>query len=214
MTSSRADALRRHFRPADGNHSHRKLKKKTFCTPSAASFATKENKQPRPHQKLDPVHALVTPIAWSLRSARRSRRREGRGKERACVTPPQTRGGRSPRSEEATTRYTRVPADDERSELARYPRQFHPILRPLPDLSPLPTGSNRGFGLGGRGMDQVLNKVGSYWFSKKASKEIDSIGDDISHLGFFFTCIGVVLLEEPGFWIWAVVVGGFSFFAQ
>jgi hypothetical protein len=30
------------------------------------------------------------------------------------------------------------------------------------------------------GMDQVLNKVGSYWFSKRASKEIDSIGDDIS----------------------------------
>lgn len=29
-------------------------------------------------------------------------------------------------------------------------------------------------------MDQVLNKVGSYWFSKRASKEIDSIGDDIS----------------------------------
>jgi hypothetical protein len=25
-----------------------------------------------------------------------------------------------------------------------------------------------------RGMDQVLNKVGSYWFSKRASKEIDS----------------------------------------
>ena len=29
-------------------------------------------------------------------------------------------------------------------------------------------------------MDQVLNKVGSYWFGKRASKEIDSIGDDIS----------------------------------
>ena len=29
-------------------------------------------------------------------------------------------------------------------------------------------------------MDQVLNKVGSYWFSKRASREIDSIGDDIS----------------------------------
>jgi hypothetical protein len=41
---------------------------------------------------------------------------------------------------------------------------------------------------GGRGeqrrpggeMDQVLNKVGSYWFSKRASKEIDSIGDDLN----------------------------------
>ncbi|XP_066362439.1 uncharacterized protein At5g01610-like [Miscanthus floridulus] len=31
-------------------------------------------------------------------------------------------------------------------------------------------------------MDQVLNKVGSYWFSKRASKEIDSIGDDISSI--------------------------------
>ena len=29
-------------------------------------------------------------------------------------------------------------------------------------------------------MDQVLNKVGSYWFGKRASKEIDSIGDDLS----------------------------------
>jgi hypothetical protein len=29
-------------------------------------------------------------------------------------------------------------------------------------------------------MDQVLNKVGSYWFSKRASKEIDSIGDDLN----------------------------------
>jgi hypothetical protein len=29
-------------------------------------------------------------------------------------------------------------------------------------------------------MDQVLNKVGSYWFSKRANKEIDSIGNDIS----------------------------------
>ena len=31
-------------------------------------------------------------------------------------------------------------------------------------------------------MDQVLNKVGSYWFSKRASKEIDSIGDDINSI--------------------------------
>ncbi|KAG8064838.1 hypothetical protein GUJ93_ZPchr0004g38827 [Zizania palustris] len=29
-------------------------------------------------------------------------------------------------------------------------------------------------------MDQVLNKVGSDWFSKRASKKIDSIGDDIN----------------------------------
>ncbi|KAJ4772872.1 hypothetical protein LUZ62_037354 [Rhynchospora pubera] len=31
-------------------------------------------------------------------------------------------------------------------------------------------------------MDQVLNKVGSYWFGKKASKEIDSIGDDLNSI--------------------------------
>ncbi|CAH9103307.1 unnamed protein product [Cuscuta europaea] len=31
-------------------------------------------------------------------------------------------------------------------------------------------------------MDQVLNKVGSYWFSKRASKELNSVGDDINSL--------------------------------
>ncbi|KAF8402573.1 hypothetical protein HHK36_010659 [Tetracentron sinense] len=31
-------------------------------------------------------------------------------------------------------------------------------------------------------MDQILNKVGSYWFSKKANKEINSVGDDINSL--------------------------------
>ncbi|KAK4771290.1 hypothetical protein SAY87_031822 [Trapa incisa] len=31
-------------------------------------------------------------------------------------------------------------------------------------------------------MDQILNKVGSYWFSRKANKEIDSIGDDLNSL--------------------------------
>jgi len=29
-------------------------------------------------------------------------------------------------------------------------------------------------------MDEILNKVGSYWFSRKASKEFDSVGDDIN----------------------------------
>ena len=43
-------------------------------------------------------------------------------------------------------------------------------------------------------MDQVLNKVGSYWFGKRASKEIDSIGDDLNvrlpaHLNPFRTRI-------------------------
>ncbi|NP_001235361.1 uncharacterized protein LOC100305947 [Glycine max] len=31
-------------------------------------------------------------------------------------------------------------------------------------------------------MDEILNKVGSYWFSKKASKEFNSVGDDINSL--------------------------------
>ncbi|OUZ99173.1 Protein of unknown function DUF538 [Macleaya cordata] len=31
-------------------------------------------------------------------------------------------------------------------------------------------------------MDQILNKVGSYWFSRKANKEISSVGDDINSL--------------------------------
>ncbi|GMH30017.1 hypothetical protein Nepgr_031860 [Nepenthes gracilis] len=31
-------------------------------------------------------------------------------------------------------------------------------------------------------MDQILNKVGSYWLGKKASKEFDSVGDDINSL--------------------------------
>ncbi|CAL0306245.1 unnamed protein product [Lupinus luteus] len=31
-------------------------------------------------------------------------------------------------------------------------------------------------------MDQILNKVGSYWFNQKASKELNSVGDDINSL--------------------------------
>ncbi|XP_068669177.1 uncharacterized protein At5g01610-like [Aristolochia californica] len=31
-------------------------------------------------------------------------------------------------------------------------------------------------------MDQVLNKVGTYWFNKKANKELSSVSDDISSL--------------------------------
>ncbi|KAK4268514.1 hypothetical protein QN277_025164 [Acacia crassicarpa] len=31
-------------------------------------------------------------------------------------------------------------------------------------------------------MDQILNKVGSYWFSRRANKEIDSAGDDLNSL--------------------------------
>lgn len=29
-------------------------------------------------------------------------------------------------------------------------------------------------------MDQIMNKAGTYWFSKKAGKEISSVGDDIN----------------------------------
>lgn len=29
-------------------------------------------------------------------------------------------------------------------------------------------------------MDQILNKVGSYWFNKKANKQFSSVGEDIS----------------------------------
>uniref|UniRef100_A0A7N0T900 Uncharacterized protein n=1 Tax=Kalanchoe fedtschenkoi TaxID=63787 RepID=A0A7N0T900_KALFE len=29
-------------------------------------------------------------------------------------------------------------------------------------------------------MDQILNKVGSYWFNQKATKELNSVGDDIN----------------------------------
>ncbi|KAL3531653.1 hypothetical protein ACH5RR_005174 [Cinchona calisaya] len=31
-------------------------------------------------------------------------------------------------------------------------------------------------------MDQILNKVGSYWLGQKANKEIDSVGDDINSM--------------------------------
>ncbi|XP_022742942.1 uncharacterized protein At5g01610-like isoform X2 [Durio zibethinus] len=31
-------------------------------------------------------------------------------------------------------------------------------------------------------MDQILNKVGSYWLGQKANKEINSVGDDINSL--------------------------------
>ncbi|XP_059668062.1 uncharacterized protein At5g01610 [Cornus florida] len=31
-------------------------------------------------------------------------------------------------------------------------------------------------------MDQIMNKVGSYWFSNKANKELNSVGDDFNSL--------------------------------
>lgn len=31
-------------------------------------------------------------------------------------------------------------------------------------------------------MDEILNKVGGYWFSRRANKEISSVGDDINSL--------------------------------
>lgn len=32
-------------------------------------------------------------------------------------------------------------------------------------------------------MDQIFNKVGSYWLGQKANKEFNSVGDDINSLG-------------------------------
>lgn len=29
-------------------------------------------------------------------------------------------------------------------------------------------------------MDQIMNKVGSYWLGKKANKEFNSVGDDFN----------------------------------
>lgn len=43
-------------------------------------------------------------------------------------------------------------------------------------------------------MDQVMNKLGTYWFSKRADKEISSVGDDLN-----VTCLIVSLLYPPGF---------------
>jgi hypothetical protein len=31
-------------------------------------------------------------------------------------------------------------------------------------------------------MDQILNKVGSYWLGQKANKEFNSVGDDFNSL--------------------------------
>ncbi|GAB4834025.1 hypothetical protein Ancab_032278 [Ancistrocladus abbreviatus] len=31
-------------------------------------------------------------------------------------------------------------------------------------------------------MDQILNKVGSYWIGQKANKELDSVGDDLNSM--------------------------------
>ena len=55
-------------------------------------------------------------------------------------------------------------------------------------------------------MDQILNKVGSYWFSQRANKEINSVGDDINvsslspyELNSWFClnfCYNIDLLEE------------------
>lgn len=34
-------------------------------------------------------------------------------------------------------------------------------------------------------MDQILNKLGSYWIGQKANKEFNSVGDDINVRPFF-----------------------------
>ncbi|CAF2126909.1 unnamed protein product [Brassica napus] len=66
-------------------------------------------------------------------------------------------------------------------------------------------------------MDQILNKVGSYWLGQKANKQLDSVGDDINSLSnsiqgrtkwlvnkikgavlssFFFFCFHLTLKDE------------------
>jgi hypothetical protein len=35
-------------------------------------------------------------------------------------------------------------------------------------------------------MDQILNKVGSYWLGQKANKEFNSVGDDFNVKFTFF----------------------------
>lgn len=40
-------------------------------------------------------------------------------------------------------------------------------------------------------MDQILNKVGSYWIGKRANKELNSVGDDINVCPFFSFCFNL-----------------------
>jgi len=66
-------------------------------------------------------------------------------------------------------------------------------------------------------MDQILNKVGSYWLGKKANKQLDSVGDDINvriSLYSFTTTCGIrcfsfcfeFLLSIRCFWeIWFIL---------
>lgn len=42
-------------------------------------------------------------------------------------------------------------------------------------------------------MDQILNKVGSYWLGQKANKEINSVGDDINVI-LLILCLYVSLI--------------------
>lgn len=64
-------------------------------------------------------------------------------------------------------------------------------------------------------MDQIMNKMGSYWIGKRASKELDSVGDDInvravSILKFVFSPIDLFiellsLLSSLDFWMWVLI---------
>lgn len=64
-------------------------------------------------------------------------------------------------------------------------------------------------------MDQIMNKMGSYWIGKRASKELDSVGDDInvravSILKFVFSPIDLFiellsLFSSLDFWMWVLI---------
>ena len=59
-------------------------------------------------------------------------------------------------------------------------------------------------------MDQILNKVGSYWFNRKATKQLNSVGDDInvpnpshpfSSFFIFFTELQFFIIWVLEFWL-------------
>jgi hypothetical protein len=47
-------------------------------------------------------------------------------------------------------------------------------------------------------MDQILGKVGGYWFNQRAGKEMSGVGDDINvSIKFFFLVLIVSLDSYP-----------------
>lgn len=61
----------------------------------------------------------------------------------------------------------------------------------------------------GSKMDQIFNKVGSYWFNQKASSQLNSVGDDINVCTqfhpFFF-----LFLSNYKFCFSSLAIGNFS----